>query len=141
MQSRHIGATARESWPRFQPLTAHDRAVMGTLRAEVEPNKEDWAGRPLPHRSMRSGIAPSRPKVRPCDKVRDWLCEPTSALPDAATLHLHGRLVQLGLSRGMPKTRKPSTSLGLHFGLLRARIIYSSRASSSRFVTRNNYTK
>jgi hypothetical protein len=37
--------------------------------------------------------------------------------------------------------KQPSASLGLHFGLLRARIIYSSRARSSRFVTRNDCTK
>jgi hypothetical protein len=52
-----------------------------------------------------------------------------------------GAWFNLGSAAAYRNLANPRRHLVLHFGLPRARIIYSSRASSSRFATCNDYTK
>ena len=48
IQSSHKGATARESWPRFHPLTAHDPRRRSCSASQLSPTKEDCAVWPFP---------------------------------------------------------------------------------------------
>jgi epsilon-lactone hydrolase len=101
MQSTPIGALARESWFRFHPLSAQDRAVMAAFRAMVEPNKgklRGTAARAPFDAVMSSIIAPQGVNYREdrIGEVPGWWCEPTDALPGAAILHLHGGWFNLG---------------------------------------------
>jgi hypothetical protein len=47
IQSSHKGAAARESWPRFHPLTAHDPRSHSCTASQLSPTKEDCAVWPL----------------------------------------------------------------------------------------------
>jgi hypothetical protein len=63
MQSSHIGAIAHEFWPGSNRSTLKTAPSWLHCAPSLSLTKEDCAVRPLPHRSMRSGITPSRPKV------------------------------------------------------------------------------
>jgi epsilon-lactone hydrolase len=100
MQSTPSGASARESWFKFHPLTAEDRAVMAAFRAMVGPNKgklRGTAARAPFDAVMSSIIAPRGVHYREdrIGEIPGWWCEPTDALP-GAILHLHGGWFNLG---------------------------------------------
>jgi len=101
MQSNSTGTPARESWLKFHPITAQDRAVMTAFRAMVAPNKgklRGTAARAPFDAVMSSIIAPQGVTFREdrIGKIPGWWCEPADALPGAALLHLHGGWFNLG---------------------------------------------
>ena len=83
------------SWSAIHPLTAHDQAVMASVRAMAEPNKGMLRG--VAARQPFDGIigrtaAPEGVTYREdrIGGVSGWWAEPAGALSDACILHLHG---------------------------------------------------
>ena len=88
-------AAAVRPWCATHPVTPEDKAAMAGMRAMVEPNKgkmQGVAGRdPFDAIMMRvaqpEGVSYRQETI---GGVPGWWCEPTTALPGATILHLHG---------------------------------------------------
>ena len=93
--STYLVAAAVRPWCTTHPVTPEDKAAMAGMRAMVEPNKgkmQGVAGRdPFDAIMMRvaqpEGVSYRQETI---GGVPGWWCEPTTALPGATILHLHG---------------------------------------------------
>ena len=89
------------AWAVTHSLTPRDRTVMVKLRAVLEPNKGKLLGTAAraPFDAIVSRTAAPEGVTFREDTLgglRGWWCEPLDALPNAAILHLHGGLFNLG---------------------------------------------
>jgi epsilon-lactone hydrolase len=89
------------SWAVIHSLTAHDKTTVMNMRALIEPNKGKLLGpaaRATFDAIFSRTAAPDGVTFREdvIGGIRGWWCEPSEALPNAAILHLHGGLFNLG---------------------------------------------
>jgi monoterpene epsilon-lactone hydrolase len=91
----------RRSWAVTHSLTPRDKTTIANLRALVEPNKGKLRG-PAARAPFDAIIGRTAPpegvtfREDTLGGVRGWWCEPSDARPNAAILHLHGGLFNLG---------------------------------------------
>ena len=89
------------SWAVIHSLAARDKTTVMSMRALIEPNKGKLLG-PAARATFDAIIsrtaAPEGVTFREdvLGGIPGWWCEPSEALPNAAILHLHGGLFNLG---------------------------------------------